>query len=86
MQIRNAPWAALSTLESQSRSSTLSPSKVHVVSNVSVLTVSLEFFSQTTVGQMYFNFLSVSEIYMQFLKPLLLGVFSLYYPFYYYQV
>lgn len=40
MQITNAPRAALTTVESESRSSTQSSSKAHVVSNVSVHTFS----------------------------------------------
>lgn len=36
MQITNAPWAALTTVESESRSFTQSCSKAHLVSNVSV--------------------------------------------------
>lgn len=42
MQIRNAPWAALPTVEWKSRSFTQSCTKAHVVSNVSVHTFSFQ--------------------------------------------
>lgn len=65
MQIRNAPWAALTTLESESRSSALSRRKARVVSTVSMHTVCLEFSLRLLLGKYVF------------LKPLVLGDFHL---------